>query len=70
MYIVIGGKAKPLKQPKREKKELDEEDQAFKAKKAAGNMIFPRPLRDQTPNKATEEKARKEAAEKLKKGKK
>jgi hypothetical protein len=41
MHLVAGGKAKPLKQPKREKKELDEEDQAFKAKKAAGNMMFP-----------------------------
>ncbi|KAI9792785.1 MAG: Translation machinery-associated protein 7 [Peltula sp. TS41687] len=27
-----GGKAKPLKQPKKEKKELDEEDLAFKEK--------------------------------------
>eukprot|EP00053_Salpingoeca_punica_P025030 m.15634 g.15634 ORF g.15634 m.15634 type:complete len:66 (-) comp7428_c0_seq1:195-392(-) len=27
-----GGKAKPLKQPKKESKELDEDDLAFKAK--------------------------------------
>ncbi|KAI9830401.1 MAG: Translation machinery-associated protein 7 [Phylliscum demangeonii] len=30
-----GGKAKPLKQPKKEKKELDEEDLAFKEKQKA-----------------------------------
>jgi hypothetical protein len=32
----VGGKAKPLKQPKKaDKGELDEEDQAFKAKQQA-----------------------------------
>jgi len=31
-----GGKAKPLKQPKKEKKELDEEDKAFQDKQRAG----------------------------------
>ncbi|KAI4166213.1 MAG: hypothetical protein LQ342_000099 [Letrouitia transgressa] len=30
-----GGKAKPLKAPKKEKKELDEEDLAFKKKQQA-----------------------------------
>ncbi|KAJ9615070.1 Translation machinery-associated protein 7 [Cladophialophora chaetospira] len=30
-----GGKAKPLKAPKKEKKEMDEEEVAFKAKQAA-----------------------------------
>jgi len=30
-----GGKAKPLKQPKKEKKELDEEELAFKDKQRA-----------------------------------
>ncbi|KAI4214402.1 MAG: hypothetical protein LQ351_003155 [Letrouitia transgressa] len=30
-----GGKAKPLKAPKKEKKELDEEDVAFKKKQQA-----------------------------------
>ncbi|KAI9755489.1 MAG: Translation machinery-associated protein 7 [Lichina confinis] len=30
-----GGKAKPLKQPKKEKKELDEDELAFKAKQKA-----------------------------------
>ncbi|KAJ9659244.1 Translation machinery-associated protein 7 [Neophaeococcomyces mojaviensis] len=30
-----GGKAKPLKAPKKEKKELDEEELAFKAKQTA-----------------------------------
>jgi len=31
-----GGKAKPLKAPKKEKKELDEEDIAFREKQKAG----------------------------------
>jgi hypothetical protein len=31
-----GGKAKPLKAPKKEKKELDSEDLAFKAKQREG----------------------------------
>lgn len=35
-----GGKAKPLKQPKKEKKELDEEDLAFKEKQKKGNEIM------------------------------
>lgn len=35
-----GGKAKPLKQPKKEKKELDDEDLAFKAKQKAGKELF------------------------------
>ncbi|KAH0848262.1 Translation machinery-associated protein 7 [Fonsecaea pedrosoi] len=30
-----GGKVKPLKAPKKEKKDMDEEDVAFKAKQAA-----------------------------------
>ena len=32
---ILGGKAKPLKAPKKEKKELDEEDLAFKEKQKA-----------------------------------
>lgn len=32
----LGGKAKPLKAPKKEKKDLDEDEQAFKAKQQAG----------------------------------
>ena len=35
-----GGKAKPLKQPKKEKKELDEEDKAFQEKQRAGMITF------------------------------
>lgn len=31
-----GGKVKPLKAPKKEKKELDEDELAFKQKQAAG----------------------------------
>ena len=33
-----GGKVKPLKAPKKDKKEEDEDDIAFKAKKAAGTL--------------------------------
>ena len=39
-----GGKAKPLKQPKKEKKELDEDELAFKAKQKAGTCSVPRPV--------------------------
>ncbi|KAL8829086.1 MAG: hypothetical protein Q9191_002211 [Dirinaria sp. TL-2023a] len=35
-----GGKAKPLKAPKKEKKEMDEDDLAYKAKLKAG-MKYP-----------------------------
>lgn len=31
----VGGKKKPLKQPKKDRAELDDEDKAFKAKLAA-----------------------------------
>ena len=34
-----GGKAKPLKQPKKDKKEMDEDEVAFKAKQAAGTCL-------------------------------
>jgi len=34
--INLGGKAKPLKAPKKEKKDLDEEDLAFREKQKAG----------------------------------
>ena len=36
LIFQIGGKAKPLKAPKKEKKELDEDDLAYKAKLKAG----------------------------------
>lgn len=35
-YSSTGGKAKPLKAPKKEKKEMDEDEIAFKAKQQAG----------------------------------
>lgn len=35
----IGGKAKPLKAPKKDKKDLDEDDLAFKEKQKAGMKI-------------------------------
>ncbi|KAB5554950.1 translation machinery associated TMA7 [Coniochaeta sp. 2T2.1] len=54
-----GGKAKPLKAPKKEKKELDEEDKAFLDKKRAGTLAN---------GATTEEKARKELAAKAGKG--
>lgn len=37
---VAGGKVKPLKAPKKEKKEMDEDEIAFKAKQAAGMLIL------------------------------
>ena len=33
---IVGGKAKPLKAPKKDKKEVDEDDLAFQAKQRAG----------------------------------
>lgn len=38
-----GGKAKPLKAPKKEKKEMDEDDVAFKEKQKAGMTLEPCP---------------------------
>lgn len=35
LMLPTGGKAKPLKAPKKEKKELDEDEIAYKAKQAA-----------------------------------
>ncbi|KAL8753837.1 MAG: hypothetical protein Q9184_005302 [Pyrenodesmia sp. 2 TL-2023] len=35
--VFPGGKAKPLKAPKKEKKEMDEEDLAFQEKQKAAN---------------------------------
>ena len=34
-----GGKAKPLKAPKKEKKELDEEELAFREKQKTGTLV-------------------------------
>jgi len=44
MLIVLskGGKAKPLKAPKKEKKELDEDDLAHKEKLKAGTGLSDR----------------------------
>ena len=36
---LIGGKAKPLKAPKKQKQELDEDDVAFREKQKAGIAI-------------------------------
>ena len=36
---LIGGKAKPLKAPKKQKQELDEDDVAFREKQKAGMAI-------------------------------
>ena len=35
----VGGKAKPLKAPKKEKKELDEDEKAYLEKKKAGALL-------------------------------
>ncbi len=44
-HVLIGGKAKPLKAPKKEKKEMDEEDLAFREKQKAGAWaIFSHPF--------------------------
>jgi hypothetical protein len=37
---VIGGKAKPLKAAKKEKKELDEDELAYKEKQRAGKFFL------------------------------
>lgn len=37
----LGGKAKPLKAPKKEKKELDEDEIAFREKQKAGMTLSP-----------------------------
>ena len=39
---LIGGKAKPLKAPKKQKQELDEDDVAFREKQKAGIAVWPR----------------------------
>jgi Translation machinery associated TMA7 len=36
---ILGGKVKPLKAPKKEKEEKDEDEVAFKAKQAAGQYF-------------------------------
>jgi hypothetical protein len=38
--LCTGGKAKPLKAPKKEKKELDEEELAFREKQKAGKSTI------------------------------
>lgn len=43
-YLHPGGKAKPLKAPKKEKKELDEEDLAYREKLKAGKLISKMPV--------------------------
>ena len=37
---LTGGKAKPLKAPKKEKKELDEEELAYREKQKAGACFY------------------------------
>lgn len=48
LTLASGGKAKPLKAPKKEKKEEDEMDKEFKAKQAAGiaSMTFSQTIAD------------------------
>lgn len=39
LAMFLGGKAKPLKAPKKEKKELDEEEVAFRDKQKTGMLM-------------------------------
>ncbi|KAI4242808.1 MAG: hypothetical protein L6R40_003872 [Gallowayella cf. fulva] len=55
---LAGGKAKPLKAPKKEKKEVDEDDLAFKEKQKAGDMAAA-DLAHETAAKANKEMAEK-----------
>ena len=36
LTIILGGKVKPLKAPKKDKKDVDDDEMAYKQKKAAG----------------------------------
>lgn len=40
ILIHLGGKAKPLKAPKKEKKDMDEDEIAFQAKQRAGTSLL------------------------------
>lgn len=60
-----GGKAKPLKAPKKEKKEMDEDEIAFKAKQQAGMFTTSEMWQNQT-NHSIDAKAKKEMADKAK----
>ncbi|MCJ1414423.1 hypothetical protein MMC32_000749 [Xylographa parallela] len=64
-----GGKAKPLKAPKKEKKEMDDEEIAFKDKQKAGmRVLIPSftTLSTSTLTNLVDAKANKEMAEKAK----
>ncbi|KAI4145996.1 MAG: hypothetical protein LQ340_006081 [Diploschistes diacapsis] len=61
-----GGKAKPLKAAKKEKKELDEDDLAFQAKQRAGRYPSVESWRKGVTDNRTEAKANKDMAEKAK----
>jgi len=37
---ILGGKAKPLKAPKKEKKDMDEDEIAFREKQKAGTFLI------------------------------
>lgn len=50
ILIVAGGKAKPLKAAKKEKKELDEDDLAFKERQRAGGSANSRANRETNTN--------------------
>lgn len=39
MFCSIGGKVKPLKAPKKDKKELDDDELAFREKQKAGRFL-------------------------------
>ena len=63
----IGGKAKPLKAPKKDKKDLDEEDLAFKERQKKGS--FPAHHPQSHPNTGFSEAAERKALAEKAKGK-
>lgn len=64
---LAGGKAKPLKAPKKQKQELDEDDMAYKEKQKAGMSITYLPdILHRLTRLSLDAKANKEMAEKAK----
>ena len=66
LTTATGGKAKPLKAPKKEKKEMDEDEIAHKAKQQAGKYSLSDPLSTLEALTLLDAKARKDMAESAK----
>lgn len=64
--LLTGGKAKPLKAPKKEKKELDDEELAYKEKQKAGALPLRAISTTELTGSCVDAKANKEMAEKAK----